>query len=175
MSRFTVLALFVAWGRRKTSAPTEHFRVAPGPVIRSAEARTARGLGPAPQHHLEALQHFAGRHLGWVRPARHGKAANDGPQITDGRREGGENAIALVTIVAPPRTAQRFHATTSTCQEQNKASGSRPQARHAAAIWSNSERVAMPSSSRLLKNADGSERCEIFESRTGSRRIFHAP
>src|SRR3974377_2195346 len=30
-------------------------------------------------------------------------------------------------------------------------------------------------SSRLLKNADGGERCETFESRVGQRRIFRAP
>ena len=37
----------------------------------------------------------------------------------------------------------RFHATTSMCEKQKKASGSRPHARQAAAMLSRSERVAM--------------------------------
>src|SRR5580704_867515 len=43
----------------------------------------------------------------------------------------------------------RFHATTSVCEKQKKASGSRPQARQAATISSNSERVAIPNSKAL--------------------------
>src|SRR6266852_5682433 len=48
----------------------------------------------------------------------------------------------------------RFHATTSVCEKQKKASGSRPHARQAAAIPSRSERVAMPCSNALSARPD---------------------